>query len=213
MSFPKTYSNLLITLFERRSGKEPRDYNGYFGDIYIKPYTRVGTYIVGVLAAYVLSEHRVTLQRLIFSSNRNITQLTGWMLSLGTIFAILYGQSDIYTGQRLDDVWAEAVYNALARIAWGVAIGWLVIAAAFNRSGLVGSFLSWPLWSVVARVSYSAYLLHPLVFLFYAQTSRRPFHMTDITVIFMFGGSVCTILLLSTLYTLGLESPVISLLK
>ena len=138
------------------------------------------------------------------------------MLSLTTIFILLYAQYGIFHGDRVDPNWVDALYNAIARSVWAMALGWMVVSTALNYGGVIGNALSWKMWSLPARVSYSAYLIHPLVMLYFIQTSERPLHLDDMSTIFLYNGILTVTLLSSTLFSVAFESPliaVISLLK
>ena len=55
---------------------------------------------------------------------------------------------------------ARVFYNGFARIAWGLAVSWMILACAKGRGGVVNSILSWSAWVPLARVQYCVYLLH-----------------------------------------------------
>ena len=52
------------------------------------------------------------------------------------------------------------VYEMLSRLAWSVALGWVVVACAKGRGGPVNRFLSWGVFQPLAKISYMTYLTH-----------------------------------------------------
>ena len=52
------------------------------------------------------------------------------------------------------------VYEMLSRLAWSVALGWVVVACAKGRGGPVNKFLSWGVFQPLAKISYMTYLTH-----------------------------------------------------
>jgi peptidoglycan/LPS O-acetylase OafA/YrhL len=56
-------------------------------------------------------------------------------------------------------------YEALSRPFWGVVVGWILFLCSTNQGGIVNSILSWPIWAPLARLNYSAYLIHFMVIL------------------------------------------------
>ena len=51
-------------------------------------------------------------------------------------------------------------YEGLTRLAWSVALGWVVVACAKGRGGIVNKFLSWGVFQPIAKISYMTYLTH-----------------------------------------------------
>merc|ERR1719384_39743 len=51
-------------------------------------------------------------------------------------------------------------YEGLTRLAWSVALGWVVIACVKGKGGLINKFLSWGVFQPIAKISYMTYLTH-----------------------------------------------------
>jgi peptidoglycan/LPS O-acetylase OafA/YrhL len=54
-------------------------------------------------------------------------------------------------------------YQSLCRTGWSLAIGWLLFLCCTNQAGIVNTILSWPIWSPLGRLNYSAYLVHATI--------------------------------------------------
>ena len=134
-----------------------------------------------------------------------------WIIALISTTSLAFGQWGQYSNAYVTPAYAHALYNALSRTLWALAIGWIVIACMVNKAGPVVHFLNWSAWSLLSRLAYTAYLIHPLVILFYLQTSRRSFHATDITMTWFFFGTVCVTYFISALFSIIFESPILSL--
>ena len=202
---PANYQeNLEIT------GYEEKAYNKFFGLFYIKPYTRMGPYIVGVIFCHILVAHQKTVEKM--TRNKLVNRL-GWLISIGMVLAIVYGPYEIFAGYRLEPLWEDAIYNALARMAWAVPLGWMVLSCSTGNGGVIGNMMAWNGFSIPARLSYAAYLLHPMVLTYFTQTSRRPFHVTDMNLIFLFCGTTLVTFMLSTVFSIAFESPLVGFLK
>ena len=52
------------------------------------------------------------------------------------------------------------VYEMLSRLAWSVALGWVVVACAKGWGGPINKFLSWGVFQPLAKISYMTYLTH-----------------------------------------------------
>ena len=84
--------------------------------------------------------------------------LTGWLLSTVLGLALVFG---LYHSQLSDTT--EQAYLVLARSAWSIVIAWIILACALGHGGVVNDILSWPGFLPGSKLSYCAYLIHPLV--------------------------------------------------
>ena len=134
---------------------------------YVKPYTRMGPYIIGVIFAHILMAHRKQVDKVMSKLWVNVL---GWLLSFGLIYTIIYSTYDYYAGNRLDPLWVVALYNAFTRMVWAIPLGWIVLSCSTGHAGLIGDIMSWNGFAIPARLSYAAYLLHPIVQTYFSQT-------------------------------------------
>ena len=57
---------------------------------------------------------------------------------------------------------------------WGLCLSWLVFACCRGLGGIVNDFLTWPGWSVIAKISFMTYLVHmDIMFIFFAMQVKR----------------------------------------
>ena len=61
----------------------------------------------------------------------------------------------------------KALYNGLHRLAWSLALAWLVLACVKGLGGPINTFLSYRAWAPLARLSYTMYLVHMTVIDYY----------------------------------------------
>ena len=54
----------------------------------------------------------------------------------------------------------RVMFNGFAKIAWSLAVSWVVVACVKKHGGVINTFLSWSVWVPLARVQYCVYLLH-----------------------------------------------------
>ena len=150
------------------TGYEPKNFAEYNSLYYVKPYTRMGPYFVGIILAHVLVAHEKSVRKVLRNKAVNIV---GWLLCFALFLTLMYSQYGLWNGHRLDPEWVDCLYNSLARSVWGLAIGWVLITCAVGSAGIIGDALHWPGWSIPARLSYAAYLIHILVLVFFLSTS------------------------------------------
>jgi len=180
-----------------------------FNDIYIKPYTRFGPYIIGLVAGYLLYDGRKHDRR-----HHPVTVLAWWTASAAMALAVIYGLRDYYedpTNKPSKTI--DVLYLTFSRSAWGLAVSWVVYACATGYAGPVNTLLSWTPFGPVSRINYSAYLYHLLVLSILVQNMKSKVAYDDVFI----GAIYCGILVLSYgvafLAALWFESPFIALEK
>lgn len=102
-----------------------------------------------------------------------------WILSLGTLASILVG---LYPLQSVDNPApqvAHALFFALQRNSWGLAIAWIVFSCEMGGGGVVKKFLELPVFIPLGRMSLSFYLVHGLYFTVHAGSGRVPAWFSD----------------------------------
>ncbi|XP_078666302.1 O-acyltransferase like protein-like [Branchiostoma floridae x Branchiostoma belcheri] len=77
------------------------------------------------------------------------------------------------------------------RTAWGVGLAWVVFACINGYGGIINTILSWKAWIPLSRLTYCAYLVHPIVILItYSDQQEANIHYTDILLAYYFVGHV-----------------------
>ncbi|UYV78252.1 hypothetical protein LAZ67_16000685 [Cordylochernes scorpioides] len=155
--------------------------NEYYGLVYIKPYCRLGPFLVGLATgAY--------LQRRAAQSEEERANLRGWQSALLWLLAgllamaVIFGMYPANQG-RLPPPALAAAYSSLARTAWAAGLAWVVLACVMGHAGLaeqwhllfisimltgggagyVRTILSCRVFAPLGRLTYAAYLIHPVV--------------------------------------------------
>ncbi|KAL6448079.1 hypothetical protein ACFW04_000249 [Cataglyphis niger] len=120
--------------------------------LYYPPWVRIGPYIIGIIAAYILIRlnKKMTMKR--------STLILCWCLGSSCNIFVLFG---LYN--RNISVLSTAVYVALSRTIWAIGIAWIVIACSTKHGGIIGQVLSFKVWIPLSRLTYCAYLLNPFI--------------------------------------------------
>lgn len=100
------------------------------------------------------------------------TVAVGWTLSASCILFLIYG---LYNTEL--NALGGAAYSALSHSAWALALAWITIACSTGYGGYINSLLSMPAIYPFSRVTYCAYLVHPLVIRVLALNSDSPLHL------------------------------------
>lgn len=138
-----------------------------FDKIYDKPWTRLGPYMVGMSVGWILFKTNCKIK---FTK---VQLVAGWCLSTGTILYLLYGLYKTELSQL-----AAAAYSSISHSAWAIALAWIVIACSTGHGGYLNKLLSATCLYPFSRVTYCAYLVHPIMIRAFALNSDAPVHMS-----------------------------------
>ncbi|KAH8281084.1 hypothetical protein KR054_010180, partial [Drosophila jambulina] len=85
----------------------------------------------------------------------------GWITSLALFFTVIFAMYPYGIAKsKTVGVVAEAFYVSLSRIAWPLALSWVVFACMQGYGGLANSFLASPLWQPLSKLSFCVYICH-----------------------------------------------------
>lgn len=125
----------------------------------------------------------------------------GWVTCFVTIGGIIFGPIDIANPVKEENVIGSALYSAICRPLWGVAIGWIIFACHRGYGGFINLFLSHAYWLPLARLSFVMYLNGAITQYITWLNLRSPNYFNDfvnviitITIIFQFANFKCTFL-------------------
>ncbi|KAF9795564.1 hypothetical protein SFRURICE_004936 [Spodoptera frugiperda] len=143
-----------------------------FDKVYEKPWTRLGPYLVGMFTGWILFKTNLTIKM------TRVWASVGWAVCTGTLLFLIFGLYKTELG-----VLSAAVYSALSHSLWAACIGWIIIACSTGHGGWVRPLLSAPVLYPFSRVTYCAYLVHPVVLRYVAMHLTHPIHMGELFVV------------------------------
>ncbi|XP_072014769.1 uncharacterized protein [Amphiura filiformis] len=175
--------------------------------IYIKPWARINSYLVGMIAGYVL-----------YQMYRKQWKMPKWGVLLGWCYAIATGIGMVYglyrTTQGHYQTQPQAVfYQTVSRTLWSSAVAWVAFACAIGKGGPVNSILSWSAFAPLAKLTYCAYLLHPIIMEVYYWSSVIPFHSNDYNMVYLFLGNLVLSYAAAYIMSVCAEAPFMALEK
>jgi peptidoglycan/LPS O-acetylase OafA/YrhL len=124
---------------------------------YFKPWCRFSPYIVGIFLGYLL---HITKGKPFKMSK--VANLWGWTIAATTGMAIVYGL-DISGAEFFNKKLSMAeniIYGGFHRLAWAIAISWVIFACSRGYGGWINELLSWSAFVPLSRISFIMYLLH-----------------------------------------------------
>ncbi|GIY64968.1 nose resistant to fluoxetine protein 6 [Caerostris darwini] len=169
---------------------------------YTKPYTRISPYLVGILLAYFLHRRKQNNSPKL----NTVTLSVGWIVASSITLACLFGLYD-----RQQTLIEACFYNSLSRTCFACGVAWVIFVCVTGQGGVVNSILSWEVWIPLSRLTYCAYLVHPLVLEYSFLSLRRMFEYSHITMILYVLGLQFLSYIAALITSLLFESPVIRL--
>jgi peptidoglycan/LPS O-acetylase OafA/YrhL len=138
--------------------------------------------------------------------------VVGWTLSMIAIFGIVFGQ---YRLQQFDysppSNLGDATYEALRRVTWSLSVAWLILASINGYGGIIDKFLSLPIWLPISKLSYTIYLIHLPLQLIELASVKTPQYFDDFQAIHKFWGDFGLTFLISWIWSLAFEYPILNL--
>lgn len=167
----------------------------YFKKIYVTPWCRIGPFLIGMITRLILEYHH--------SPVSSMTKM------IGTIISLILGMICIYFplySHHFPKI-LLIIYQSISHQCWALAIGWLILLCWFNQGGLINRILSWSLWTIIARLSYSAYLIHAMIILVQVFNRFSTIHYQTSVMINTFLAQLLWTLFLSIFVVILVEMP------
>lgn len=174
-------------------------------NLYCKPHYHAGPYIIGILCGYLLAVNpKFKIPK--------IVQIMGWSLTVVFSFCVVNGIQK-WNGGVIPSFWEKIFYSSCNRVAWGLAVAWVVVACSTGHASIVNNILSWKLWVPMARLTFLAYLTHVLVIQVFAGTRRTISRFDHSTAVWQFFGYLVPTYLIAFAGSILVEMPFLSLQK
>jgi len=177
--------------------------------IYVKPWYRFCSYGVGlILGSILFSMKGKCLGRGMLTK---ALMMVGWVVSLTTIFLIIYAIDPDFRNNQTENEYV--IYQTLFRTCWSLALAFIVFASAKGWGGPIGSFLEWGAFAPLAKMTYSAYLIHFLVLSYFNTQINYNVQLSQAYMAFFCITNVIVSNAVGLATTLVFEAPVVHLEK
>lgn len=172
--------------------------------LYTKPYYRLPAYLVGMILGYImfkLDGKKVYISRL--------TCTALWTVAIFMLMSTVYG---LYRGSTVQHSQSLAVfYRTVSSTSWSVAVGWIAFACIKGYGGPVNKILSWSIWTPLARLTFSTYLVHSIVIIVYAFSLRTRVNATLFTMTVHNIAFTVISFTVGLVFSLAIEAPMMRL--
>ncbi|XP_052820241.1 uncharacterized protein LOC128246073 [Mya arenaria] len=184
------------------------DGGDYWKNVYTVPWCRVGCWAIGMLLGLIIYKRGNKPLK------SKLVVFGGWLMATATGLAIIYSpHSENKDGGEEWSPVQRGLYESVARPAWGICVAWVIFACHTGCGGFVNSVLSWSGIVPLSRLTYAAYLVHPICMMVYFFSRRVMFHVNDYNVVYLFFGHFCITYMVSFVVSLAFEAPAMALEK
>ncbi|XP_014669388.1 PREDICTED: nose resistant to fluoxetine protein 6-like [Priapulus caudatus] len=128
--------------------------------LYFHPAGRITPYLAGMATGYLLYKCKGKTVKLHWA-----LVISGWLTCFITLGSLIWGLYGNAINEKATTPTGDIVLQTFSNLLWAIAICWIVFAGQHGYGGVVNSFLSWKGWVLPSRLSFGAYLLHPIIFL------------------------------------------------
>ena len=148
-------------------------------DIYTKPWARVGPYLIGILMGFILYKQQ---QKPVFTQKKYNYVFYGclWIIAAVLCSSTVYGLQGPFSGNEFNRV-EDISYQTFTRLAWAVGLAIIVFACHNGYGWIINDLLSMKFWIPLSRLTFTAYLVHGIVFYVLLFTNRRPFFADNVS--------------------------------
>jgi len=177
--------------------------------VYEKFYMRIPVYFVGMLAAFLLLEvEKRGRERLKWFVLWPVYIVSGVLM----YFAV-FGSLSLYQSQGNWNRVEMVTYLCFTRVAFAIGVAMLLHTFYIGHGYLVRKVFEWHIWSVLARLTFSAYLYHPILMSVVYFGSTTFFHYSPPNVTLYWFGFVVAAFITSSFSYLLIERPLMNLEK
>ncbi|XP_077563204.1 nose resistant to fluoxetine protein 6-like isoform X2 [Haemaphysalis longicornis] len=178
----------------------------YVSYVYIKPHQHMVSFVMGTFAAYFFVYHKPP-------AVTKVCTTLSWTLA-AAVSSVTCLVPHVWESALVPyDPALGAVYAALYPLLWSTAVSWMLYACITGMGGPVNRFLCLGLFMPLGKLSFSLYLVHPLVLAVKLMSTRVNKRLDQWTMFTDASGLLTTSLLLAYIFYLVCECPVINLDK
>ena len=172
-------------------------------NIYEKPYCRINAYLIGIVLGFVLYRKWRVRSNLWF---RICFYSVLWMIAAACCLTIVFGQYKTWNGHPFSKA-ENVMYFMFSRTVYSIGIALMIYACHNGFGGVINKFLSWSFWIPLSRLTFTAYLSHPVVLTLMYSTMRFRFIYTDWLLILLFAAAVVLSYSLALILAVTVEYP------
>jgi peptidoglycan/LPS O-acetylase OafA/YrhL len=172
--------------------------------LYNKPYARCVAYLQGVAVAFLLQYDND------WTRNR-IVRYLGYAVSFALTFCPVYLTSSFWRNGGHWSTINNEMYISFSRVGFLLGIMFVMYSMYKKHTFLLRKVLSGYIWVFLARLTYTAYLLHPMIIFVQYFSATRVFHFNYIYAASQYITNIVIAYTLGLVFHLAMEKPTANL--
>ena len=148
--------------------------------LHFQPYYRINTYLTGIILGYVLyKNYNITtlpignwLKQLMFMV---LLTMAIYLCTIPTLFGT-YGE---YSRTHHFSDFENVTFLMFTGLAFSIGLSIIIYICNTGYGGMFSSFLSWPGWDPMARLTFGVFLIHQMVIFYILGTLQSSLKYTD----------------------------------
>lgn len=200
----------------------PESMTRYYSMIYIKPHYWCASYFLGVLLAMFVSHHIKSASRFKMRSSLLRLESVALCLSLGIFLILILSSLPYFRGTILLSGLQSALFALLARPIWSLGTCCMLfplVLQSDDRSTMssitriADKLMSSAAWLPLSRLTFSAYLLHPVIMAVFYGSRTETFQFSHTLLFYFTTGNIFLTYIAALISYLVIESPIQSTIK
>lgn len=143
-----------------------------FSKFHIPFYTNGGSYLVGMITAFIY--HEIQEKKLDVRQSKLFMAM--WYSFYPLLFVLLSTSYFYFTYDFTKPSLLLAFYSAVYKNAWGILVSLTIIGYSAGMGGLMKAFLGCDFFRLFGRANYAFYLMHMTVLKFIVGNAIEPFY-------------------------------------
>ncbi|XP_065885946.1 nose resistant to fluoxetine protein 6-like [Dysidea avara] len=144
-------------------------------DLYMKPHYRVNTYLIGILLGYIFYKKYWITNLSINKWLKFLIYIVLWVAATVLCTTTMFGAYN-------DDEFSKSqtiMYLMFNGPAWSIGLSIIIYICNTGYGGVVNSYLSWPVWEPLAKMTFGVYLCHIIIISIMYGTFQSTVILTD----------------------------------
>ena len=161
--------------------------------LHIQTFYRINSYLTGILLGYVLYKKHYIATMPIRNCTKWLMYTLLWTVGITLCLTTMFGTYGEYGfiyhfGER-----ENVIYLMFSGLGWSIGIAIIIYICNSGYGGMIGSFLCWPGWEPLVKLTYAVSLCHAIIWFHIVGSFQFGLKYTDIIPVWLeiYRYSVC----------------------
>ena len=133
--------------------------------LYVQPFYRAPSYLTGILLGYILYKRYNIATLPIRSCTKWLIYTSLWVVGIVLCLVTMFGTYGEYSFTYHFSDLENVMFLMFSGLAWSIGIAIIIYICNTGYGGVINSFLSWPGWEPLVKLTYGVTLNHMIIML------------------------------------------------